>query len=152
MLDFKDRAVVITGGGSGIGKATSLLFAKKGAWVHILEWNEEHAKQTMKEIEDAGGKVIVHICDVSDQQQVAATFKKVEAIDILVNSAGISHIGQADTTSVQDFERIFNVNVKGVYNCLHEAIPLMKANKKGVILNVCSVAAFMALQTGLPIQ
>lgn len=145
MFDFKDKTVVVTGGGSGIGKATSLLFAKCGAWVHIIEWNEEHAKQTMKEIEEAEGKVIAHICDVSDQEKVSATFKKIEVIDILVNSAGVSHIGQADTTSVQDFERIFNVNVKGVYNCLHEAIPLMKTKKKGVILNVCSVAASVAV-------
>ena len=145
MIDFSDKAVVITGGGSGIGKATALLFATKGAWVHVIEWNEEHAKQTIKEIEEAEGKVTAHTCDVSDQEQVAATFKKIEIIDVLVNSAGVSHIGQADNTSMQDFERVFNVNVKGVYNCLHEAIPLMKAKKKGVILNVCSVAAFSGI-------
>jgi len=145
MIDFSDKTVVITGGGSGIGKATALAFAKRGAWVHIIEWNEEHAQQTMNEIEETGGKVIAHICDVSDQQQVADTFKKIEIIDILVNSAGVSHIGKADTTPVQDFERLFNVNVKGVYNSMHEAIPLMKAKGKGVILNVCSVAAFCGI-------
>jgi 2-keto-3-deoxy-L-fuconate dehydrogenase len=145
MIDFSDKVVVITGGGSGIGKAAALAFAKRGAWVHILEWNEEHAQQTMQEIANTGGKIIAHICDVSNQQQVADTFKKMEVIDILVNSAGVSHIGKADTTSVQDFERLFNVNVKGVYNTIHEAIPLMKAKGKGVILNVCSVAAFSGI-------
>lgn len=145
MLDFTNKTVVITGGGSGIGKAASLLFAKQGAWVHIIEWNEENAKQTIKEIGENEGKVIAHICDVSDQQQVADTFKKIEVIDVLVNSAGISHIGKADTTGTVDFERIFNVNVKGVYNCLHEAVPIMKVKGKGVILNVCSVAAFLGI-------
>lgn len=145
MFDFSNKTVVITGGGSGIGKATSVLFAKQGAWVHLIELNEEHAKETMNEIEKSNGKVIAHICDVSNQQAVADTFKKIESPDVLVNNAGIGHIGKADTTSESDFERIFRINVKGVYNCLHEAIPLMKANGKGVILNVCSVAA----QTGI---
>lgn len=146
MIDFSDKAVVITGGGSGIGKATALAFAKRGARVHIIEWNEEHAKQIISEIEGTVGSVIAHICDVSDQQQVAETFKKIGVVDVLVNSAGVSHIGRADNTSMQDFDRVFNVNVKGVYNCLHEAIPLMKAKSKGVILNVCSVAAFSGIE------
>jgi NAD(P)-dependent dehydrogenase (short-subunit alcohol dehydrogenase family) len=145
MLDFTNKNVVITGGGSGIGKAAAILFAKQGAWVHIIELNEENAKQAMQEIEENDGKVIAHICDVSNQQQVGDTFKKIEVIDVLVNNAGIGHIGKADTTGEADFEKIFRVNVKGAYNCLHEAIPLMKANGKGIILNVCSVAA----QTGI---
>jgi len=145
MFDFTDKTVVITGGGSGIGKAASVLFAKQGAWVHIIDLNEENAKQTIKEIENNNGKVIAHICNVSDQQQVVKVFKSIGVLDVLVNNAGIGHIGKADTTNESDFDRIFNVNVKGTYNCLHEAIPLMKANDKGVILNVCSVAA----QTGI---
>jgi 2-keto-3-deoxy-L-fuconate dehydrogenase len=83
---------------------------------------------------------------VSNQRQVADIFRKIEMVDVLVNSAGISHIGKADTTSEADFERVFTINVKGIYNCLHEALPLMKANGKGVILNISSVAA----QTGIP--
>ena len=122
MLDFTNKTVVITGGGSGIGKAASVLFARQGAWVHIIELSEENAQQTMKEIEENEGKVIAHICDVSDQPQVADVFKKIESLDILVNSAGISHIGKADSTAEADFDRIFRVNVKGVYNCLHEAM------------------------------
>jgi 2-keto-3-deoxy-L-fuconate dehydrogenase len=145
MLDFKNKSVLITGGGSGIGKAVSLAFGRRGATVNIIEWNEEQAKQAVAEIEKTGGKAIAHHCDVSDQQQVAIVFKSIGTIDILVNNAGISNIGKADTTSEKDFEKIFNVNVKGVYNCLHEAIPVMKASRKGVIVNMCSVAA----QTGI---
>jgi NAD(P)-dependent dehydrogenase (short-subunit alcohol dehydrogenase family) len=145
MLDFTNKTVVITGGGSGIGKAASILFAKQGAWVHILELNESNAQQAMKEIEQINGKVIAHICDVSNQQQVADIFRKIEYIDILVNNAGVGHIGKADATNESDFDRLFRINVKGIYNCLHGAIPLMKKKRKGVILNVCSVAAHMGI-------
>lgn len=145
MHDLKNKIAIITGGGSGIGKATSLLFAKQRAVVHIIEINKEQAEETVASIKKDGGNVIAHICDVSDQQAVANTFKNIGNIDILVNNAGISHIGKADTTNESDFERVFKVNVKGMYNCLHEAIPLMRTNGKGVILNMCSVAA----QTGI---
>lgn len=145
MLSLKNKTTIITGGGSGIGKAASILFAKQDATVHIIELNEEHAEKTIAVIKKNGGSAYYHICDVSDQQQVSKTFKTIGKIDILINNAGISHIGKADTTSENDFERIFNVNVKGIYNCLHEAIPVMQANGAGVILNMCSVAA----QTGI---
>src|SRR5438477_2141216 len=113
MLDFTNKTVVITGGGSGIGKAASILFAKQGAWVHILELNESNAQQAMKEIEQINGKVIAHICDVSNQQQVADIFRKIESIDVLVNNAGVGHIGKADATNESDFDRLFRINVKG---------------------------------------
>lgn len=145
MLDFKNKNVVITGGGSGIGKAAALAFGKRGAFVHILEWNEEQAGLVVKEIESDGGKAQSHKCDVSDQTRVTAAFEVIGSVDILVNNAGVSNIGRADTTSEKDFERVFSINVKGVYNCLHAAIPLMKAKKKGVILNMCSIAALAGI-------
>ena len=145
MLDFKNKTVVITGGGSGIGKAASLLFAKQGATVHIIELNQQQADDTVAMVKKNGGNAMTHLCDVCNQQQVGKTIKEIGKIDVLVNNAGIAHIGKADTTNEIDFDRIFNVNVKGYYNCMHEAIPLMKANGKGVILNVCSVAALTGI-------
>jgi 2-keto-3-deoxy-L-fuconate dehydrogenase len=141
MLDFKNKNVVVTGGGSGIGRAASLAFGKRGAFVHILEWNEEQAEKVVKEIESAGGQAKSYQCDVSDQVQVNTVFTTIGTVDILINNAGVSNIGKADTTSETDFDRVFSINVKGTYNCLHAAIPLMKAKKRGVILNMCSVAA-----------
>jgi len=141
MLDFKNKNVVVTGGGSGIGRAASLAFGKRGAFVHILEWNEEQAANVVKEIEAAGGQAKAHQCDVSDQLRVGAVFTAIGTVDILINNAGVSNIGKADTTSEKDFDRVFSINVKGTYNCLYAAIPLMKAKKGGVILNMCSVAA-----------
>jgi len=145
MFNLTNKNAVITGGGSGIGKAVCMLFAKQGAAVHVVDISEENANQTAHEIIQAGGAAFPHVCDVTKQQVVVNMFTQISKVDILVNSAGISHIGKADNTSEADFERIFNVNVKGVYNCLFAAIPLMKQNHGGVILNMSSVAAIAGL-------
>ncbi|MVN20022.1 SDR family NAD(P)-dependent oxidoreductase [Mucilaginibacter arboris] len=145
MFSLTGKNTIITGGGSGIGKAISTLFAKQGAIVHIIELNAEAGEQTATEIEEAGGKSFVYSADVSNQQQILETFMKIDKIDILINNAGIAHIGRADTTEEADFERVFNVNVKGAYNCLYAAIPNMKANGGGVILNMASIAAWVGL-------
>lgn len=145
MFDLTGKNAIITGGGSGIGKAISALFAKQGATVHIIELNAEAGEQTAAEIEEAGGKAFIYSADVTNQQQILETFLKIDKIDILINNAGIAHIGKADTTEEADFERVFNVNVKGAYNCLYAAIPNMKANGGGVILNLASIAAWVGL-------
>jgi 2-keto-3-deoxy-L-fuconate dehydrogenase len=145
MFDFNGKEVIITGGGSGIGKAAALLFGEKKASVHIVDINEEVGRTTAEEIIAKGGKAEFHICDISQQEKVKETFSGIEKIDVLVNSAGVSHIGKADTTSEEDFERIYRVNIKGVYNCLHVAVQKMKGVKKGVILNVSSVAALVGI-------
>ena len=141
MFKLTNKSAIITGGGSGIGRAMSILFAKQGAEVHIIELNAEAASATVDEITANGGKAFSHTCDVSQQQQVVDIFNQIGKIDILINNAGIAHIGRADNTSEADFDRIYNVNIKGVYNCLFAAIPLMKANNGGVILNTASIAA-----------
>jgi 2-keto-3-deoxy-L-fuconate dehydrogenase len=93
MFSLKDKTAVITGGGSGIGKAVALLFAKQGAVVHILELNSEAAAETVSEI---GNGANAHTCNISDQQQVKEVFSKIGMFDILVNCAGIAHVGKAD--------------------------------------------------------
>ncbi|MCJ8211632.1 SDR family oxidoreductase [Mucilaginibacter sp. RS28] len=145
MLDLTGKIAFITGGGSGIGKATSVVFARQGAIVHIIEINADNASQTAREIEQAGGKAFIHQCDVSNQQQVKEVVAEIGDIDILVNSAGVAHVGKADNTSEADFDRLYQINVKGVYNCLHEIIPVMVKNNNGVILNLSSIAAVVGL-------
>ena len=140
MFRFNGKKVVVTGGGSGIGKATALLFAKQGAEVQVVDLNGEAANATAKEILETEGKAIAHPCDVTNQQQVKGLFNTIGRIDVLVNSAGVSHIGNVESTPEADFDRIYNVNVKGVYNCLQAAVALMKQNKTGVILNLASIA------------
>lgn len=145
MFSIAGRNAVITGGGSGIGKAIAVLFAQSGATVHIIELTSDHANQVMDEISATGGKAFAYGCDVSNHQQVIDVFKQINKVDILVNNAGIAHVGKADNTSEEDFDRIFRVNVKGAYNCLYAVIPLMKAKGGGVIINMASVAAIVGL-------
>lgn len=145
MFSLKDKSAVITGGGSGIGRAIAVAFAKAGAIVHIMELNLEAATDTVNEITAAGGKAVAHSCNASIQQEVLNNYNEIGEIDILVNNAGIAHIGEADTTSEADFDRIVAVNIKGVYNSLHAAIPLMKKKGKGVILNMASIAATVGI-------
>lgn len=145
MLSLKNKTAVITGGGSGIGQAISLLFAKQEATVHILELSEDHAAQTLSLIRANGNTAFVHPCDVSNQENVQKVFEEIGAIHILVNNAGIAHIGKADTTSEADFDRVMAVNVKGVYNCLFAAIPQLRKTGGGSIVNMASIAALSGL-------
>jgi len=145
MFSLKDKKTVITGGGSGIGKAISVLFAKQGAEVHIVELTKESAQTAVEEITALGGKVVSHACNVANQQEVTATFEKIGAFDILVNNAGIAHVGKVDTTPEADFDRIMSVNVKGVYNCLYAAIPQLRTSGGGVILNMASIASWVGI-------
>jgi len=139
---------IVTGGGSGIGQAISVRFAANGAAVRIADINPQQAETTAKLITSAGGQATIHVCDVTDQRQVRETFQQLftkERVHILVNNAGISHIGTVETTSEEDFDRLFRVNVKGMYNGIHECVGHMKANGGGVILNMASIAGSAAL-------
>lgn len=145
MFSLEHKTALVTGGGSGIGKGIALLFAKQGAFVHVLELNAATAGETVQEIQTTNGKAMAHACNVADQAALKNVMDAIGPFDILVNCAGIAHIGKADTTSEADFDRIYQVNIKGVYNCLHEAIPVFRAQKKGVILNVASIAALVGI-------
>jgi NAD(P)-dependent dehydrogenase (short-subunit alcohol dehydrogenase family) len=145
MFTLKNKVAVITGGGSGIGQAIAVLFAKQGAKIHILELSDESGAETKKKIENDGGQCIIQTCNVSDQKAVLSAFEKIGRSDILVNNAGIAHVGTVESTTEEDFERILNVNVKGVYNCLKASIPLMKKQGGGVILNMASIAALVGI-------
>ena len=145
MFKLDGKIAAVTGGGSGIGRAVAKVFSKQGATVHIIDVSEENAQQVSGEIASGGGKAFAYACDVSNQQQVNEVFQKITGIAILVNNAGIAHIGNAENTTEEDFERVFRVNVKGVYNCLHAAVPMMKANGGGAIVNLSSIAALLGL-------
>jgi NAD(P)-dependent dehydrogenase (short-subunit alcohol dehydrogenase family) len=148
MFSLKNKITIITGGGSGIGKAIAKLFAKQGADVHILDFDKKGADETVKEIVADGNKATAFQCNVSNQQQIKEIIdsigEKNNGIHILINNAGVAHVGTAETTSEDDFNRLLDVNVKGVYNCLKASIPYMKG-QGGCILNMASIASTVGI-------
>jgi NAD(P)-dependent dehydrogenase (short-subunit alcohol dehydrogenase family) len=149
LFNFLDKTVIITGGGSGIGKSIATLFAQQGACVFILDISESQGLEVATEIRKRGGKASVLVCDIAQKESVYAVFEQVikesGRIDILINNAGIAHIGNAENTSESDFDRLFQVNVKGVYYCMQAVLPQMKRQGGGVILNMSSVSAKVGL-------
>ena len=148
MFRLDGKTAIVTGGGSGIGRAIASLFGKQGAEVCILDYDETAATNVADEIKSNGGRAHGIKCDVSNHELVhsivQAIIKNFSYVDILVNNAGVAHIGTAENTKEEDFDRLFNVNVKGVYNLLHAVIPFMKVSG-GVILNMASVASSVGL-------
>lgn len=145
MFSLKNKKAVVTGGGSGIGQAIAVQLAANGAEVHILEITKQNGQETLEKIQSSEGNATVYACDVSKQKDVLTVFDKIGEINILVNNAGIAHIGKANTTSEEDFDKIYNVNIKGVYNCLFAAIPQMRKSGGGVIINMASIAALVGI-------
>ena len=147
-FSLKNKGVVITGGGSGIGKAIAKTFAEQGADVHILDFNMETAMDTAKEIKTQGLKASAHHCNVADYKQVSELVNqitKVVSVDILVNNAGIAHVGNIEACAEEDLDRLYEINIKGVFNCSKVCIPLMKDNGGGVILNLASIASSVGI-------
>jgi NAD(P)-dependent dehydrogenase (short-subunit alcohol dehydrogenase family) len=141
MFLLHQKTAVVTGGGSGIGKEVCIVLAKQGAKVYVVDLSEQSANDTVDIIKKEGGEAKSIVIDVTNQKVLMTAYAQIEAVHILVNCAGISHIGNATSTEEQDFEKIFNVNVKGVYNSLHAAIPIMQKSGGGVIVNISSIVA-----------
>ena len=145
LFDLTGKKAVITGGGSGIGKATAKALAAQGATIVVLDINAAQAAETVHEIQQTGHTATAQTADVTNQQQVIELFKKIGTVDLLVNSAGIAHIGKVETTTEADIDRIISVNVKGVYNCLFAAVPIMKQQGRGAIVNLASIASSVGI-------
>ncbi len=154
MFELTGKVAAITGAGSGIGQAIALQFAAQGARVAVLEISAAASGATVEQVRAAGGDASAFFCDVSHAASVQSAFQAIQAafgrLDILVNNAGIAHIGTVETTAEADFERIFQVNVKGVFLCSQAAVPLLLASgstsgKQGVILNMASIASHIGI-------
>jgi 2-keto-3-deoxy-L-fuconate dehydrogenase len=149
MFSLQHKSAVITGAGSGIGKAIAETFLASGATVHLVDLNPEALDQTLGELAAPAGAVFTYACNVVSQEAVAAVITQVlqrsGKIDVLVNAAGIAHVGKLDSTSEEDFDRIFAVNVKGVYNMMRAVIQPMLDRHSGVILNIASIASSVGI-------
>jgi 2-keto-3-deoxy-L-fuconate dehydrogenase len=147
-LDGKNA--IVTGAGSGIGLAIASTFAQNGARVYALDRDLKSASAAAEKIRAAGGKASALECDVAVAASVQAAFARIDSsdasrIDILVNNAGIAHIGTVETTSEEDLDRIYSVNVKGIFLCSQAAVRRMLATGGGVILNMASIASLIGL-------
>lgn len=146
-FSLKNKTAIVTGGGSGIGEAICIALADQGASVHVLDLTAGQAQKTVDAISANGGKADAHACDVANQKQVKKVVEKIatgDTIDILINNAGIAHVGNVENTTEADLDRIYDVNVKGVYNCMHAVVPLMK-QKGGIIINMASIASSVGI-------
>ena len=151
MFRLDGKTAVVTGAGSGIGQAIASTFARNGALVYALDRDLKAASGTVESIRAAGGAASALDCDVAIADSVEAAFARIDAdqnsdrIDILINNAGIANIGTVENTSEADFDRVYSVNVKGIFLCSRAAVRRMLASGGGVILNLASIASLIGL-------
>jgi NAD(P)-dependent dehydrogenase (short-subunit alcohol dehydrogenase family) len=145
IFSLKNKVVIITGGSSGIGRAISILFAQQGAEVHIFDLQSPLSDETISEVKQFNKSSNFHPVDITNETLVLDEINSLEKIDILINNAGIAQIGNVENTSSEDFQKIFDVNVKGAFNCIKAVIPHMVSHKSGVILNMASVASSVGI-------
>lgn len=149
MFNLSGKLAVVTGGGSGIGQAISILFGAQGAHVVVLDLDGQAAHATAAAITAKGGAAYAASCDVSDAASVRAAFDSIvgrtQRVDVLINNAGVAHVGNIERTREEDFDRLYRINVKGVYLCSQAAVPLMVRQGGGVILNMASIVAFIGV-------
>lgn len=147
MFKLDNKTAIVTGGGSGIGKAISTIFAQQGAKVYIVDVDEKGAVETVESITQNSGSAAFKRCDIASKEQVDEVIAAIIAesgLDILVNNAGIAHIGNIEQVTPDALDRLFNVNVKGMYHAIFASIPHFK-EKGGVILNMASIASIVGL-------
>jgi 2-keto-3-deoxy-L-fuconate dehydrogenase len=149
VFQLPGKVAVVTGAGSGIGAAIARLFASQQARVVVLDIDEDAARRTVAAILDDGGVAESQVCDVSSARNVADVFDAVVArhgrLDILVNNAGVAHVGTIERTSEADLDRLYQVNVKGVFLGARAAVPIMLRQGGGVILNMASIASLVGV-------
>jgi 3-oxoacyl-[acyl-carrier protein] reductase len=144
-MRFKDKVVIVTGAGQGIGRAYANAFAEEGAKVVIAEINEANARAVAKEITDKGFRAIPIATDVSDansvDKMVKTTVEKYGRIDVLVNNAGILNaieMRPLEELSLEEWNRVIGVNLTGMFLCCKAVAPIMKSQKEGKIINISS--------------
>ncbi|UCD83393.1 MAG: glucose 1-dehydrogenase [Deltaproteobacteria bacterium] len=148
-MKLKDKVAIVTGAGSGMGRAIALGFAGEGAKVLVTDVNRAGGEETVKMIRDQGREAVFLLTDVSRseevQKMVATAVEKYGKIDILVNNAGVDLLGNSQTVAEEDWNRTIAVNLTGPFLCAKYAIAKMKESGGGVIINIASVEGLSGL-------
>ena len=143
---MKEKNVIVTGGASGIGLAIVKRFVSSGAHVYLWDFDQQTGQAVAQDLQNAGGRVSFRQVDVSRQEEVKALVAEIPGtVDVLINNAGVSHVGALHQTEEEEFDRLYRVNVKGVYNCAYAVIPRMLEQQSGVIINMASVASVVGI-------
>lgn len=148
MFSLKGKNIIITGAGSGIGLAIANTLAAQGARVLIFDRDEASAEQAKEMVNSLGFEAEAFVVDVTDLNKIETTIAFIEdlyPIDILINNAGIGHIGTAQNTSPEDLDKVYTINVKGYYHMIHCILPYMMGRNQGIILNIASVAGTVGI-------
>lgn len=145
MMDLKNKVVLITGASSGIGKATAMKLAKEGASIVLCARSEDELNTLKEKIESNGGKALVAKTDVTKPADFAEAVKKAldayGSIDVLINNAGLMPLSYIEKLKTDEWEKMVDVNIKGVLNGVAAVLPTMRKNKSGHIVNISSSAA-----------
>ena len=149
---IKGKVAIVTGGSSGIGYATALALSRAGARVAAGARRTDRLESLKKEIESSGGEAMVQALDVTKKSEcdafVDAVVKKWGTVDILVNNAGLMPLSFFKNMKVDEWDRMIDVNIKGVLYCTAAAVPHMMAKKSGHIVNISSIAGRVVFPAG----
>jgi NADP-dependent 3-hydroxy acid dehydrogenase YdfG len=152
MSENKDKVVIITGASSGLGEATARRLAKNGAKLMLAARREDRLKELVSDILKDGGIAKYQVTDVTDRTQVEAlakaTHQAYERIDVLVNNAGLMPLSPLDQTKVDEWDKMVDVNIKGVLYAIAAVLPIMRQQKSGHIINLSSVAGHKVFPGG----
>lgn len=153
MFDLINKIVLITGGASGIGEATALIFARSGAFVYVADLDEKNGERVATEIKTAGGKaefLKLNVAENADCLRAAEIVHENHGrLDVLVNNAGIGHAGTILQTNSDDLDRLYAVNVRGMFDLTKAFIGGMIERKYGVIINISSIGGIVAIKDRL---
>jgi 2-keto-3-deoxy-L-fuconate dehydrogenase len=149
MFSLKQKIALVTGAGSGIGQAIAQLFARQGAFVWVVDRDALAGGATAHTIRADGGQAELAELDVSDPAAVQALAGRLPPLDLLVNNAGIGHVGGLPDTTAADLDRLYAVNVRGTFNLCKAFVPAMLERGKGSVINLASVSGVIAVRERL---
>lgn len=153
MFDFTGKIALVTGAASGIGEAIAVTLGNAGAFVYVADIDEENGKRVANEVTNCGKQAVFLKLNVADDAEclnaAETVFKNHDRLDILINNAGIGHVGTIQQTSAEDLDRLYAVNVRGMFSLTKAFITGMVERKYGVIVNTASIGGVLAIKDRL---